>query len=212
MSKQVLMLVVGIMLMTAGCKSKTEKDVTAVYTATTPEITSTFISKDYVANIQSEKNIEIRAQKGGILEDIYVDEGQTVKAGQPLFRITTVGAQEELEKTKAETEQARIDLQNTSVDRVMWDKLTQEQRDEILRQEADKTSQSNATQSSTSETVEDNLFQETSKRIKEQAERKAREEKTETNETEAKPKKTFERRNYRSKNSPEENKKNNCAK
>src|SRR5574344_53043 len=115
MSKQVLMLVVGIMLMTAGCKSKTEKDVTAVYTATTPEITSTFISKDYVANIQSEKNIEIRAQKGGILEDIYVDEGQTVKAGQLLFRITTVGAQEELEKTKAETEQARIDLQNTSM-------------------------------------------------------------------------------------------------
>ena len=115
MSKQVLMLVVGIMLMTAGCKSKTEKDVTAVYTATTPEITSTSISKDYVANIQSEKNIEIRAQKGGILEDIYVDEGQTVKAGQLLFRITTVGAQEELEKTKAETEQARIDLQNTSM-------------------------------------------------------------------------------------------------
>ena len=126
--------------------------------------------------------------------------------------ITKYGKTEKFEELSVSTQGLiEVDLQNTSVDRVMWNKLTQEQRDEILRQEADKTSQSNATQSSTSETVEDNLFQETSKHIKEQAERKAREEKTETNETEAKPKKTFERRNYRSKNSPEENKKNNCA-
>ena len=109
-----LVFAVGIMLMATSCKSTKEKNIATVYTVTSPEITSTFIAKDYVANIQSEKNIEIRAQKGGILQDIYVDEGQTVHAGQPLFRIATVGAQEELEKSKAETEQARIDLQNTS--------------------------------------------------------------------------------------------------
>ena len=109
-----LVFAVGVMLMATSCKSTKEKSIATVYTVTSPEITSTFIAKDYVANIQSEKNIEIRAQKGGILQDIYVDEGQTVHAGQPLFRIATVGAQEELEKSKAETEQARIDLQNTS--------------------------------------------------------------------------------------------------
>ena len=109
-----LVFAVGVMLMATSCKSTKEKSIATVYTVTSPEITSTFIAKDYVANIQSEKNIEIRAQKGGILQDIYVDEGQTVHAGQPLFRIATVGAQEELEKSKAETEQASIDLQNTS--------------------------------------------------------------------------------------------------
>ena len=109
-----LVFAVGVMLMATSCKSTKEKSIATVYTVTSPEITSTFIAKDYVANIQSEKNIEIRAQKGGILQDIYVDEGQTVHAGQPLFRIDTVGAQEELEKSKAETEQASIDLQNTS--------------------------------------------------------------------------------------------------
>jgi membrane fusion protein (multidrug efflux system) len=109
-----LVFAVGVMLMATSCKSTKEKSIATVYTVTSPEITSTFIAKDYVANIQSEKNIEIRAQKGGILQDIYVDEGQTVHAGQPLFRIATVGAQEELEKSKAETEQAHIDLQNTS--------------------------------------------------------------------------------------------------
>ena len=114
MNRQMLVFAVGVMLMATSCKSTKEKSIATVYTVTSPEITSTFIAKDYVANIQSEKNIEIRAQKGGVPQDIYVDEGQTVHAGQPLFRIATVGAQEELEKSKAETEQASIDLQNTS--------------------------------------------------------------------------------------------------
>lgn len=114
MNKQILMLAVGMALITISCKSTKEKDVSAVYSVTTPEVTNTSVSKDYVANIQSQKNIEIRAQQGGILRDIYVDEGQMVKAGQPLFRIALVGAQQEVEKSKAEAEQARIDLQNTS--------------------------------------------------------------------------------------------------
>lgn len=114
MNKQTLIFVASIMLLATSCKSTREKNVTAVYTVTTPKVTSTSIPKDYVANIQSEKNIEIRAQKAGILQDIYVDEGQTVHAGQPLFRIYTVGSQEELDKAKAEVVQAQIDLQNTS--------------------------------------------------------------------------------------------------
>ena len=114
MNKQILMLAVGMALITISCKSTKEKDVSTVYSVTTPEVTNTSISKDYVANIQSQKNIEIRAQQGGILRDIYVDEGQMVRAGQPLFRVALVGAQQEVEKSKAEAEQARIDLQNTS--------------------------------------------------------------------------------------------------
>lgn len=114
MNKQMLVFAVGMALMTISCKSTKEKDTSAVYSVTTPEVTNTSISKDYVANIQSQKNIEIRAQQGGILSDIYVDEGQKVKAGQPLFRITMVGAQEEVAKSQAEAEQARIYLQNTS--------------------------------------------------------------------------------------------------
>lgn len=91
-NKQILLFVVGITLMTTSCKSTKEKEVAAVYTVTTPEVTNTSVSKDYVANIRSQKNIEIRAQQEGILQDIYVDEGQTVRAGQPLFRIAMVGA------------------------------------------------------------------------------------------------------------------------
>lgn len=110
-----LALTIGIVLMATSCKTeKGEKADTTVYTITSPEVTTTSITKDYVANIQSQKNIELRSQVQGILQDIYIDEGQTVKAGQPLFRLIIVGAQEEVSKTKAEAEQARIDLQNAS--------------------------------------------------------------------------------------------------
>ena len=109
-----VIIAVGIMLITTGCKKTTQKAVTAVYTVTTPEVINTSVQKDYVASIQSEKNIEIRSQKTGILQDIYVDEGQTVKAGQPLFRIVTAGSQEELDKSAAEVDQASIELQNTT--------------------------------------------------------------------------------------------------
>ena len=114
MNKQKLLLAVSIILMATSCKSTKEKKTLAVYTVTTPQVTDIFIPKDYVGSIQSEKNIELRAQKEGILQDIYVDEGQTVHAGQPLFRIATVGDGEEIQKSKAEADQARIDLQNTS--------------------------------------------------------------------------------------------------
>lgn len=114
MNKQKLMFAVSIVLMATSCKSVKEKNVTAVYTVTSPQITDISVPKDYVGNIRSEKNIELRAQKEGILKEIYTDEGQTVCAGQPLFRIATVGDQEELSKSKAEVDQARIDFQNTS--------------------------------------------------------------------------------------------------
>ncbi len=115
MNKQELLFAVGVLLMATSCKSTKEKEVSAVYTVTTPQITDISVPKDYVGNIQSEKNIELRAQKEGILQDIYADEGQAVRAGQPLFRIVAVGDREELDKSRAEAEQARIDLQNTSV-------------------------------------------------------------------------------------------------
>ena len=64
--------------------------------------------------LNREKNIEVCAQQEGILQQVYVTEGQQVRAGQPLFRISIVGAQQNVARTKAEAEQARIELQNTT--------------------------------------------------------------------------------------------------
>lgn len=95
-------------------KEKAEKEEQVTYPVTSPVVMDTIINKDYVAQIQSVKNIEIRAQEKGFLERIYVDEGQYVKAGQTLFRIMPQLYQAELMKAKAEVEQANIELKNAT--------------------------------------------------------------------------------------------------
>ncbi|HAY3552193.1 efflux RND transporter periplasmic adaptor subunit [Elizabethkingia meningoseptica] len=105
----------SILLLAVACnKKKEEKEEAAVYPVTTPVVMDTVINKEYVAQIQSVKNIEVRAQEKGFLEKIYVDEGQFVHAGQTLFRIMPQLYQAELMKAKAEAEQASIELQNAS--------------------------------------------------------------------------------------------------
>lgn len=104
----------AIMFLLCACHSKKETQVKPVYTATTPLVKSISLPQSYVANIASQRNIEVHSQQTGILQDVYVSEGQFVKAGQPLFRIAIVGANEEIAKAKAAAEQASIDLQNVT--------------------------------------------------------------------------------------------------
>lgn len=108
-------LIFSTLLIILSCnEKKEEKEEAAVYPVTNPLKTDTIITKDYVAQIQSAKNIEIRAQEKGFLEKIFVDEGQYVHAGQTLFRIMPQIYQAELMKAQAEVEQAKIELQNSS--------------------------------------------------------------------------------------------------
>ncbi|KPE50281.1 efflux RND transporter periplasmic adaptor subunit [Chryseobacterium indologenes] len=103
------------LLLAVSCgHKKEEKEEAAVYPVTSPVRMDTVINKEFVAQIQSVKNIEIRAQEKGFLEKIYVDEGQYVHAGQTLFRIMPQLYQAELLKAKAEVEQASIELKNAS--------------------------------------------------------------------------------------------------
>ena len=95
----------------AATLRKNDQETVAVYTSTTPLVTDINLPETYVANIQSLKNIEVRSQQEGILQQVYVNEGQYVKAGQPLFRLAIVGADEEITKSKSAQEQAQIELQ-----------------------------------------------------------------------------------------------------
>ncbi|WP_259108898.1 efflux RND transporter periplasmic adaptor subunit [Chryseobacterium sp. JUb7] len=104
----------SLFLFTSCNKKKEEKEEAAVYPVTSPVVMDTVIDKEYVAQIQSVKNIEVRAQEKGFLEKIYVDEGQYVHQGQTLFRIMPQLYQAELLKAKAEVEQASIELKNAS--------------------------------------------------------------------------------------------------
>ncbi len=55
----------------------------------------------FVADIQAVRNVEIRSKVSGFLEGRYVDEGQTVRKGQVMFKIGDAEYKAELTKAKA---------------------------------------------------------------------------------------------------------------
>ena len=99
--------------LTSCTPKKGEKEEAGKYSVTSPLRVDTSFTKEYVAQIRSIKNIEIRAQEKGFLQNIYVDEGQFVKAGQILFKIMPKIYEAELMKAQAEANAAEIELQNT---------------------------------------------------------------------------------------------------
>ncbi|MBO9658994.1 MAG: efflux RND transporter periplasmic adaptor subunit [Chitinophagaceae bacterium] len=97
----------------SSCAAKSaEKEEVSKYLVTSPVRVDTSFTKEYVSQIRSVRNIEIRAQEKGFLQNIYVDEGQFVKAGQILFRIMPKLYEAELLKAQAEGKAAEIELQN----------------------------------------------------------------------------------------------------
>jgi membrane fusion protein, multidrug efflux system len=103
-----------VMACNAGCKSEPEDNKTeTVFLVSTPVHKDTSLIRNYVCQIKAYQHIEVRALEKGYLERIYVDEGQTVKRGQPLFQIMPLIYQAELEKAQADAEFAKIEFQNT---------------------------------------------------------------------------------------------------
>lgn len=113
--KKIVMLAGALALLSlASCSQQTEEKIEAgKFTVTNPIAIDTSFTKEYVSQIRSVRNIEIRAQEKGFLEKIYVDEGQFVQAGQVLFRIMPKMYEAELLRAEAEGKAAEIELQNT---------------------------------------------------------------------------------------------------
>jgi len=105
---------ISIVYLSSCASKKAEKEETGKYTVTSPTRIDTSFTKEYVSQIKSIRNIEIRAQEKGFLQNIYVDEGQFVKAGQVLFRIMPKIYEAEVLKAEAEAKGAEIELQNTT--------------------------------------------------------------------------------------------------
>lgn len=113
MKKVTLFLGSFALLLVVSCNSKTEeKEEATHFTVTNAVQIDTSFTKQYVAQIKSVRNIELRAQEKGFLQNIYVDEGQFVNEGQLLFKIMPKMYEAELLKAQAEVKGAEIELQN----------------------------------------------------------------------------------------------------
>ncbi len=78
-----------------------------------PAVKNVRTSQKYVCQIHSRRHIEVRALEQGYLEQVPVQEGQHVKAGQLLFKILPIVHKAHLDADKAELELADIQLRNT---------------------------------------------------------------------------------------------------
>lgn len=99
---------------TTAAAEKEKKEEATKFIVTKPVMMDTSFTKEYVSQIRSVRNIEIHAQEKGFLQNIYVDEGQFVKAGQMLFKIMPTLYEAELQKAQAEVKAAEIELQNAT--------------------------------------------------------------------------------------------------
>lgn len=114
MKKMLMLMGLCGLLAHASCKSaKEEKEPETKFLVTSPIKMDTSITQEYVSQIHAISHIELRAQEKGYLQKIFVDEGQFVKQGQPLFQIMPNLYQAEQQKAQAEVQFATIEYQNT---------------------------------------------------------------------------------------------------
>ena len=85
-----------------------------------PSIVDTVFTREYIAEIHSIRNVEIRTRVKGFVEMIHVDEGRPVHAGQLLFTLGSREFRENLLKANAnykglvaELKVAEVEMKNT---------------------------------------------------------------------------------------------------
>lgn len=102
------------LLLTACHSHEPEKqEETPRLEATNPWRSDVSVVREYVCQIHAFRHIEVRALERGYVQGIFVDEGQMVKQGQPMFKIMPNIYQAELLKAKAEANTMQIEYLNT---------------------------------------------------------------------------------------------------
>lgn len=109
-------LVVSLCLIMASCASKKEVEKVDTHQVITPIVKDANYSREYVADIQSVKYVELRSRVKGYIEKIHVDEGQPVKKGQLLFSLNPLELEKELQKADAVYKNALADLKAAQVE------------------------------------------------------------------------------------------------
>jgi len=97
-----------LVILSSCSKSGNSSDTKSIleFPVTTVFRKDTVLFREYVVDVHAIKNVEIRARVQGYLDHIYVDEGQSVKAGQLLFKINDEEYVAEVAKSKASVNSA----------------------------------------------------------------------------------------------------------
>lgn len=110
----------GGLLLSCGSGSVSERPVSDTYPVVHPWRVDTIFTKEYIAEINARQNVEIRTRVKGFIEQIHIDEGKPVQAGQLLFTLGSRLFREDLLRAEAAFKSAvaeqkvlEVELQNT---------------------------------------------------------------------------------------------------
>ncbi|MEH6682777.1 MAG: efflux RND transporter periplasmic adaptor subunit [Sediminicola sp.] len=103
-----------------GCKEEEKEDLGLPLPVITLKEVSAAKAFQYLGSIEGVEDVDIRPQVDGILEKIYVDEGDYVEKGQPLFKINQQPYMEDLKNAMAnvDLESAKLRKAKTELDRL----------------------------------------------------------------------------------------------
>ncbi|QBR12727.1 efflux RND transporter periplasmic adaptor subunit [Sphingobacterium sp. CZ-2] len=125
MKNRFLMLpLVGSAIFFAACTANSNEQQTTTTSKVVPVTQliqkDTVIFKEYIADIQSQRNVELRSRLTGFLNKIYVDEGAYVRKGQVLFSLTDeeykadhAQAQAAVNSAMAEVKKVELEMERT---------------------------------------------------------------------------------------------------
>jgi membrane fusion protein (multidrug efflux system) len=82
------------------------------YEVSKPLVKNLALNDEYVCQIRAIQHIEIRSLEKGYLQNVLVDEGETVHQGQLLFQIKPSVYEADVQKSEAEVELSKIELEN----------------------------------------------------------------------------------------------------
>jgi RND family efflux transporter MFP subunit len=106
----------GVASIFISCKDPVASVEQQEYPVLHPVVQSSTYKKEYVADIQSVKYVELRSRVKGYLEKIHVDEGQVVQQGQLLFSISSKAFEIDLQKANASVKVAVAELKAAEVE------------------------------------------------------------------------------------------------
>jgi RND family efflux transporter MFP subunit len=112
-------LISGLALLALATACKQEEEAVAEtleFKVFAPMVKDTVAYEEYVCDIKSVNNVEIRTRVKGYIESIHTDEGKFVKKGQLLFKISSQEYQEELLKSRAVLKSAQADYKASEID------------------------------------------------------------------------------------------------
>jgi membrane fusion protein (multidrug efflux system) len=111
-----LLVITGALISSCGGKDEKAAKAAAAANQVKPykvlqiQPTDATLNTDFPASIQGQQNIEIRPRVDGYIEQIYVDEGAVVKAGQLLFKINAPQFEQEVRTATASIKSAEAEV------------------------------------------------------------------------------------------------------